>query len=76
MNYLAQYEVLDQDQTLATLTPEATQRFTEDVLQLGFVLGGPISEPRIVQLDGEPWIEIEAKVRSAAKLLNPTGGHR
>lgn len=69
MIYSAQYEVADQDLTLAELTPEAIQRFTEDYLRLGFVLAGPIEPPTLICLEGEPWIEVQARVRSASNLL-------
>lgn len=73
MKYQAQYEVTDQDKTLAELTPEAIQRFTEDYLQLGFVLAGPIETPTLTSIDSEPWIQVQAPVRSASQLLARVG---
>lgn len=76
MRYLGQYEVTDQDQTLQQLEPEAIRRFTEDCLQLGFVLAGPIEPPRVIDVDGTPWIEVAAPIRSAAHLLDGKGSSR
>lgn len=76
MRYLGQYEVTDQDQTLQELAPEAIRRFTEDCLQLGFVLAGPIEPPRVIDVDRTPWIEVAAPIRSAAHLLDSKGTRR
>lgn len=72
MIYLAQYEVTDQEQPLSELGKEARQRLVEDVLQLGMV-AGPISEPELIDIDGQPWIQVSADVRSAGKLLESVG---
>lgn len=73
MIYQAQYEITDQDLPVSTLKPEATERFTEDVLQLGMVINGPIQEPAVVDLDGIPWLQIRAEVRDAGQLLETVG---
>lgn len=71
MKYQAQYEITDQDSTVSELKPEAVRRITEDVLKLGMVIEGPISAPTVLDLDGTPWIQLEAEVRDAGQLLSP-----
>jgi hypothetical protein len=66
------YEITDQDLPLSALAGEARQRITEDILQLGMV-AGPISEPELVDVDGAPWIQLEAPVRDAGVLLESVG---
>ena len=73
MKYQAQYEITDQELPVSALAPEAIQRFTEDVLQLGMVINGPISEPTVIDLDGQPWLQIAGEVREAGQLLESVG---
>jgi uncharacterized protein involved in type VI secretion and phage assembly len=70
--YRAQYEITDQEQPISALAGEARQRITEDILQLGMV-AGPIGEPVLIDVDGSPWLQIEAPVRSAGQLLESVG---
>jgi hypothetical protein len=70
--YAARYEVTDQDLPLSALAAEARQRITEDILQLGMI-AGPISEPVLIDVDGSPWIKLEAVVRDAGVLLESVG---
>jgi hypothetical protein len=72
INYAAMYEITDQEQPLSALAGEARRRITEDILQLGMV-AGPISEPELVNVDGAPWIQLEASVRNAGVLLESVG---
>jgi len=74
MIYRAQYEVIDQEQPVSALAGEARQRFVEDVLQMGLVLNGPISDPPVLlDLDGVPWLQLEAEIRDAGQLLESVG---
>ncbi|UVF61170.1 hypothetical protein SEA_AOKA_47 [Arthrobacter phage Aoka] len=73
MIYQAQYEITDQDLPVSTLKPEAIQRFTEDVLQLGMVINGPVEDPTLIDFDGIPWLQIRAEVRDAGQLLGSVG---
>jgi len=72
MIYRAQYEVLDQEQPLSELGKEGRQRMTEEILQQGMI-AGPISDPQLIEIDGQPWIQLEAPVRSAGELLDSVG---
>lgn len=73
MKYQAQFEVTDQEQPLSELGKEGRQRMTEDILQLGMVISGPISAPVLIDIDGQPWIQLEAEVRDAGQLLESVG---
>jgi hypothetical protein len=58
---------------MSALGEEGRQRFTEDVLQLGMVLAGPLSGPALTDIDGKPWLMLEAEVRDAGQLLESVG---
>ncbi|WP_159702411.1 hypothetical protein [Arthrobacter sp. 18067] len=73
MIYRAQFEVIDQGKPLSELGTEGRQRITADILQLGMVIEGPISEPKLIDLEGQPWIQLEAEVRDAGQLLESVG---
>lgn len=70
--YVAQYEITDQEQPLSKLAEEGRQRMTEDVLQLGLILG-PISDPVLLDIDGRPWLQLTGEVRDAGALLESVG---
>lgn len=71
-SFIAQYEITDQDQPLSALAEEARQRMTEDVLQLGLILG-PISDPVLLDIAGAPWLQLTGDVRDAGALLESVG---
>lgn len=73
MIFVAQYEITDQEQPVSALAPEARQRFTEDLLQLGMVVDGPIGDPVLLDLDGAPWLQVSGEVRNAGQLLESVG---